>query len=55
LGALEHTLKAMLAWPERNLCQYRNVLIGCEQEGVAVLKMVNVWVKSTSAPQLLLT
>lgn len=46
LKSVEYTLKAMMAWPEKNLCRSKDIQIGCTQEGAGLLRLANVWVKT---------
>ncbi len=49
LKSVEYTLKAMMAWPEKNLCRSKDIQIGCTQEGAGMLRLANVWVKTSGA------
>lgn len=47
LQSVEYTLKAMMAWPEKNMCKSKDIQIGCAQEGAGMLRLSNVWVKTS--------
>lgn len=43
MEALEHVLKGIIAWPDSNMCKNKKMVIGCNQVGVGMLQVKNVW------------